>query len=1075
TDLAIVEDIRDRKQAEASLRTALQQLTFHSENSPLATIEWDRQFRVKRWSQQAETMFGWSGSEVIGQHPSDWSFVVEADQDGVNKAMADIFANTLDRGVHHNRNYTRDGKILNCEWYNSVLRDENGQVISTLSLVQDITARHQLEQALRASEAKLNDMLNNAGAVIASFQLRPDQTWKYDYYSEGCTQIWGYTRSELFYDADLWFDRIHPEDQAAVIQPNRVIMTRQATGSCEYRLRHRDGQWRWIAETFVSRWDAAHDHWVVNTVSIDITQRKQAEIELVQVDRKHQALLEALPDLVIRMSREGIYLDFFRPSYFEVLGEETLVGQSIAGNYLPPAMVATRMAAIHRALDSGELQIYEQDILVAGQQRIEEVRIVPCGEDEAVVVVRDITDRKQAELALAEGNRKNQALIAALPDFIMRFARDGTYLDFQPPAGMEVVGDQALVGQNIADHDLPTELVQARLAAIHQALETGALQVSEQTLLIGEQCRIEEVRVTPCGEDEALVVVRDITDRKQAETALVQSERKLRALIEAMPELVMRISGEGVYLDFFPPSGFDALGDETLVGQSLYGNVLADEIASIQMQYIQQALITQTPQIYEQPVVIDGKRHIDEIRVAACGENEVVVVVSDITDRKRTEQAFKSLLEGTAAATGQDFFPILATQIAQVLQVSQVMVSRQQGDRLEAVVFYSHGNFVEDWSYPLKDTPCEQTLTQGVYYCGQNIQAAFPQDPDLVQLQTEAYLGVALTNGKGETIGVLCVLSDRPLEQPAFAETILRIFAARAAAELEQLETAAALAQLNQDLEQRVEARTADLKASQNLLQLVFDTLPQRVFWKDVNSRYLGCNRRFVQDTEIFTTDNIIGKVDQELWPSTAERYVADDRQVIESGIPKVNYEEPQLRRDGTSAWLLTNKIPLRDERGEIIGVFGSYEDISDRKQAEVALQESEARFRQLAENINQVFWLTTPDLADMLYISPAYEAIWGRPIATVYEAGLSWLEAVHTDDLPQVQAALDRFIDDYDTYDQEYRIQQPNGEIHWIRDRAFPVWDETGQVYRIAGIAEDISTLKAAEQVLQNTNKILE
>jgi PAS domain-containing protein len=339
----------------------------------------------------------------------------------------------------------------------------------------------------------------------------------------------------------------------------------------------------------------------------------------------------------------------------------------------------------------------------------------------------------------------------------MRLSRDGTYIDFRPPSGMAVVGDSTLVGQNIANHGLPDELVQARLTAIDQALQTGELQVSEQTLVIGDQLHIEEVRVTPCGDDEALAVVRDITDRKQAEQALVQSERKLRALIEALPELVMRISGEGVYLDFFPSSTFEALGDETLVGQSLYGNVLPDEIVETQMHYIQQALATQTPQSYEQPIMVNGQRRVDEIRIVVCGDNEVVVVVSDITDRKRTEQAFQSLLEGTAAATGQDFFPVLATQIAQVLQVSQVVVSRQRGDRLVPVVFYSHGDFIEDWSYRFENTPCEQTLADGVYYCGNSVQTAFPQDPNLDQLQTEAYLGVALRNGAGESDwGALC-------------------------------------------------------------------------------------------------------------------------------------------------------------------------------------------------------------------------------------------------------------------------------------------------------------------------------
>jgi PAS domain S-box-containing protein len=110
-----------------------------------------------------------------------------------------------------------------------------------------------------------------------------------------------------------------------------------------------------------------------------------------------------------------------------------------------------------------------------------------------------------------------------------------------------------------------------------------------------------------------------------------------------------------------------------------------------------------------------------------------------------------------------------------------------------------------------------------------------------------------------------------------------------------------------------------------------------------------------------------------------------------------------------------------------------------------------------------------------MLYISPAYEVIWGLSVATAYAEGLSWLDAVHEDDRSQVRAILDQLIRDQAPYNQEYRIHQPNGEIRWIRDRAFPVLDETGQMCRIAGISEDITSLKAAEQVLQQTNQILE
>jgi two-component system, NtrC family, sensor kinase len=156
-----------------------------------------------------------------------------------------------------------------------------------------------------------------------------------------------------------------------------------------------------------------------------------------------------------------------------------------------------------------------------------------------------------------------------------------------------------------------------------------------------------------------------------------------------------------------------------------------------------------------------------------------------------------------------------------------------------------------------------------------------------------------------------------------------------------------ALEQANEELEQRVEERTIQLKQSQQLLQLVFDTLPQRVFWKDRNSNYLGCNKLFAQDIGLSSPEEIVGKNDFELFGKELARiYQIDDITNIESNCPKINYEETQQRENGTLGWLRKSKIPLRNQDGEIIGVFGCYEDISDRKQAEAALRESEERLR---------------------------------------------------------------------------------------------------------------------------------
>lgn len=126
------------------------------------------------------------------------------------------------------------------------------------------------------------------------------------------------------------------------------------------------------------------------------------------------------------------------------------------------------------------------------------------------------------------------------------------------------------------------------------------------------------------------------------------------------------------------------------------------------------------------------------------------------------------------------------------------------------------------------------------------------------------------------------------------------------------------------------------LRDSHNLLRTVLDTIPIRIFWKDTNLRYLGCNQPFAVDAGVHVSDEIIGKDDYQMgWRQQAELYRSDDRKVLESGIPKFNYEEPQTTPDGRFIWLRTSKVPLRDSGGEIRGVLGTYEDITERKQIE--------------------------------------------------------------------------------------------------------------------------------------------
>jgi diguanylate cyclase (GGDEF)-like protein/PAS domain S-box-containing protein len=144
-----------------------------------------------------------------------------------------------------------------------------------------------------------------------------------------------------------------------------------------------------------------------------------------------------------------------------------------------------------------------------------------------------------------------------------------------------------------------------------------------------------------------------------------------------------------------------------------------------------------------------------------------------------------------------------------------------------------------------------------------------------------------------------------------------------------------------------------------------------------------------------------------------------------------------------------------------------------ERQRVEEQLRQSEERFRQLAENITEVFWMSNPEMSEILYISPGYEKIWGRTCQSLYEQPAAWLDAIHPDDQERVMKAS---VTDHvlGAFDEEYRIIRPDGSIRWIRDRAFPIKDASGQVYRVTGIAQDITEQKQTEQALRESQRVL-
>jgi len=170
--------------------------------------------------------------------------------------------------------------------------------------------------------------------------------------------------------------------------------------------------------------------------------------------------------------------------------------------------------------------------------------------------------------------------------------------------------------------------------------------------------------------------------------------------------------------------------------------------------------------------------------------------------------------------------------------------------------------------------------------------------------------------------------------------------------------------------------------------------------------------------------------------------------------------------KDGSIRWVhdIRRRVPAEGQETNLIS--GVWQDITARKAAEHSVRDLQERFQQLAENIDEVFWMTDVETNQMLYVSPGYERVWGRSVKALYASPKDWVEAIHPEDRPRVLAAAltkQRRGD----YREEYRIVRPEGTVRWIRDQAFPIRNDQGKIYRVAGVAEDITERKAAESRL--------
>jgi PAS domain S-box-containing protein len=978
------------------------------------------------------------------------------------------------------------------EIYQKLIAEQQNQIRELeQKLQQERELRRELEAQIGTDKA-----FQAEGQLIQKIaETIPGLTYIYDlnqqcniYVNDRSSQILGCTPEEIQHLGTQLFSTImHPEDLAKV------------PGNLERLVKYEDHQiFEW--EYRVRNPDGSPQHLL--GYAIDITDRKREARErnqLIASLEKSQEMYRTL----IKYYPNGSVFVFDRDLRYSLVD-----GQALARVGISQAQLEGK--TLQETIPPEDLQFFESKYraVLAGEEHTFEykyrdgiylITVVPLKNDRdeifaGMVVSHEITEQKQADLGLQQVKKdleikfqKQSAILKAsnqqLREEIIEHWRAEEALR-ESQQQLELFFSQSLDGflfmmldepiqwDDTVDKEKVLDCVFANervtkandaLVAIYGATReefigqklnyffshnlAGGRKIIEQLFDAGRihvECDNRKFDGTPIWVEGDYICIydnqgriaghfgvqRDISDRKQAEAALRDSEERFRATVEQAAVGITHPDQTGRYLrvnqKFCEIVGYTAseLLSRTWMDVTYPEDIAADlaqthrlfagEIDSFKME---KRLVRKDGSL----VWVNISASL--IEEPLSGAIYSVVVTEDISDRKIAEKAVKASEERfrQLAENIESVFWALDVQQQQLIYISPAYAKIWGRDSDE--LYAARQSFI-DFIHP------------------EDRDRVIVSFQDIVQGEHEIEYRIIRPNGEIRWI------RDRAFPIKNKSGEVYRVVG------------------IAEDISERKQAQK-ELHDAQQMYQQILDAITDTILVKGPESRIVWGNKAFRDYCKIDSIKFASAVENQSQELDCTNQCLIDDASIFTTGQTLQVYDEPHEGYDGKVRYFDTIKSPIFNTEGQVVMTVGVSRDTTERKQAEKALRESEERFRQLAENIQDSFWLVTTELTDILYLSPAYEQIWGRCREELYANGCNWIEWVYPEDKHLLLSALPRLLAGTST-STEYRIVRPDGTIRWVYDRAFPILDESGKVYRIAGICEDISDRKFTEARIQ-------
>jgi PAS domain S-box-containing protein len=547
--ISIARDITSKKEAENTLKKSEQRLKYHLENSPLAVIEWDNNFKIIQWSNEAERIFGHKKEEAMGVRIDLLNIIYEEDTPIVERTMRRLLSGEELKVVSQNRNYNKDGEVILCVWHNSVLLDENGEMSSVLSLVEDITLLKKTESELFESRESYKELVTNARSMILKFDNDANFTFVNDY----AVEFFGYEKEELLgksvmivvpkkessgRDLDKMVEDIIGDPDKYSINVNENIK--------------KNGEKVWVEWHNKTLYDNSGKKAGHIAIGLDITKRKKAEEALKETEEKLWSVLNATQESIYMFDRDGIVkmANATGLKRFKNIASGNFLGKHFS-EFLTPSTARLRKEKMDEVFKTGKPVVYEDE----RDGRFFNHNFFPVFKDTEVSSIvsysTDITIRKKAEETLKESEDRLRTIaesltvmisITRISDATTSFVNE-PYLNAYGFTRDEIIGkpDPAIFVFP-KDRDIIHDLLRESDYVYNREIKVRKKDGTQFWILTSIR------KINYMGEPSFLASSNDITETKNAQEELIRLNRTLNANSKSS-QAMMHTDNEFNYLN----------------------------------------------------------------------------------------------------------------------------------------------------------------------------------------------------------------------------------------------------------------------------------------------------------------------------------------------------------------------------------------------------------------------------------------------------------------------------------------------------------------------------------------------